>query len=136
MQKTKLALVSLLSLLVVLAPVSNALAQTKKVKKPVRVGEELAQKQRNYTEGSEFKKIEELGGKKVGDDTLDRKEGEGPFGAMIGAVAGAIVGLGASLANGITNHHGAARMARDVVVTTATCGAAGATIGGLATGPT
>lgn len=136
MPKAKLALVSLLSLLVVLAPVSTALAEAENAEKLVKSEEGLQQKQKNNSKESEFNKVEELGGEEVSEKTLDRKEGEGPFGALVGAIAGAVVGLGASLANGIANNHGAARMARDVVVTTATCSAAGATVGGLVSGPT
>ncbi|MBS3736677.1 MAG: hypothetical protein V5A87_03950 [Candidatus Bipolaricaulota bacterium] len=136
MQKTRLAFVSLLSLLVVLAPVSTALAKTRNTEKLVKSEEGLKQIQKDNPKEYEFNKVEELGGKEVSDKTLDQKEGEGPFGALIGAITGAVVGLGASLANGIVNNHGAARMARDVVVTTASCSAAGATVGGLVSGPT
>ena len=135
MQKTKFALVSLLSLLVVLAPVSTAIAKTEPAKEAVERQDKLNKKQEEGPNKVVFEKIEDEGGKNVSDKKLARKEGEGPFGAMVGAIAGAAVGLGASLANGIVNHHGAARMARDVVVATMTCGAAGATIGGMASGP-
>jgi len=135
MKKTKFALVSLLSLLVVLAPVSTAIAQAEPAKGAAEKRDKVNKNREKGSNKAVFEKIEDEGGKDVSNKELARKEGEGPFGAMVGAIAGAVVGLGTSLANGIVNHHGAARMARDVVVTTMTCGAAGATIGGMASGP-
>ena len=135
MQKTKLPIVSILSFLIILTPVLTAIANTEKAEKPVKELDEGSKNLEERKTKAVFKKIEKEGGEGVTDKELAKKEGEGPFGAMVGAITGAVVGLGASLANGIVNHHGAARMARDVVVATMTCGAAGATIGGMVSGP-
>lgn len=135
MQKTKLALVSLLSLLVVVAPAASALAQTSKMEEKVETKEKESSSNESEARGGAFDEIEAQGGNLVSDKKLETKEGEGGFGALIGGSIGALVGLGTSLAHGVTSGHGAARMARDVAVTTFTTAAAGATLGGSISGP-
>ncbi len=136
MQKVKLLLITVLSLLVVFAPVSSVLA------KPEQVNNSEKEAQKKNTDGEEssiknsaFEKIESQGGDEVSEEELNQVEGEGVFGAAVGAFVGGVVGLGTSIANGVVNGHGPARMARDAALMTATVGAAGATIGGLVTGP-
>jgi len=131
LQKTKLALVSLLSLLVVVAPAASALAQTQNMEEAVETNEKEQSSQKSEARGGVFEEIEEKGAKPVSDKKLDEKKGEGAFGALAGAVVGGLAGLGTSIANGITSGHGPAKMAHDAFMSTAAGIGAGATIGGL-----
>ncbi|MBS3788167.1 hypothetical protein KGY79_08255 [Candidatus Bipolaricaulota bacterium] len=91
MQKTKLAFVTLLSLLVVLVPVSTALAATEKVGGSVNQTSGKKATEENSKRGSVFQEIEQQGGKSVSEENL--KEIEGEFWGVVSAAAagGAIV---------------------------------------------
>jgi hypothetical protein len=135
LQKTKFAFVSLLSLLVVVAPAASALAQTPNMEVKAENKEKESSSNESEARGGAFDEIEAQGGDLVSDKKLETKEGEGAFGALIGAGVGALVGLGTSIAHGITHGHDAATMARDVSAATFGLAAAGATIGGSISGP-
>lgn len=131
MQKTKLALVSFLSLLVVVAPVSSVLAQNEPVEAPINDKSQQTRQKAEKDQTSVFQEIEKQGGNEVSDKKLDQEKGEGAFGALVGAVAGGLTGLGTSIANGVTSGHGPAQMAHDAFMSTAAGIGAGATLGGL-----
>ncbi|MBS3764979.1 hypothetical protein KGY71_00510 [Candidatus Bipolaricaulota bacterium] len=97
MQKTKFALVSLLSLLVVFAPVSSALAESIGMSKLKKPGEKLIDNQKKIeVSGSTFKDIEKLGGEEISDERLDKEEGE--LGTLLTATAVAAM----EISDGIT----------------------------------
>lgn len=131
MQKTKLALVSFLSLLVVVAPAASALAQTSKMEEKVETKEKESFSNESEARGGVFDEIEKEGANPVSNKKLDEKKGEGAFGALAGAVVGGLAGLGTSIANGVTSGHGPAKMAHDAFMSTAAGIGAGATVGGL-----
>ncbi|MBS3788168.1 hypothetical protein KGY79_08260 [Candidatus Bipolaricaulota bacterium] len=143
MQKTKLAFVTLLSLLVVLAPVSSVLAKTEPVdssQKQVLVKKES--KEKAPAQSSVFEKIESQGGDEVSEKRLDQKEGEGWFGAAVGVVTGAISGSATSLGHYLWNKSVMGHEVPDVhkVAHKAKMGAAvgaasGAFFGGVIGGP-
>lgn len=119
MSKSKLPIISLLSLLVVLAPVSSVLANTEPVvKEPEKPDEKVVESYSVFTE------LEEVGGDAVDDERLGKEEGEGFFGAIIGG----IIGLGVGIAHGIANGHGPARMARDTFISVTAGVGAGAAV--------
>lgn len=108
MQKTKLAFVSLLSLLVVLAPVSTALAETEKVEEPAKSkAGKLKKEEENSSGKSVFQKIEKNGGRGVSNEKLDKREGEG----LIGAITLGIVGAGVAVWDGITSGYSPSKIA-------------------------
>ena len=90
MQKTKLALVSVLSFLVVFAPVSTAVAnsrgldQAKETEKKVEENEEV-------TDSSVFDEIENHGGNEVSEKRLEGAKGEIALWALNGAVGSLII---------------------------------------------
>ena len=89
MQKTKFALVSLLSLLIVLVPVSTALAEHKE-----HLREKNTPKTKDIDNKGVFQKIEEQGGEEATENKLERAKGE--FWGVVGAAAagGAVVSSG------------------------------------------
>ena len=91
MQKTKLALVSLLSLLVVLAPVSSVLAETEKFQRKRDRAPVHKRQQNNQNEV--FEEIEKYGGREVGNKELAKEKGEFGYWGTIGmAAAGGALG--------------------------------------------
>lgn len=97
MQKTKFALVSLLSLLVVIAPVSPALAETIGMSKLKKPGEKMGGDQElAEANGSTFKDIEKLGGEEISDERLNKEKGE--LGTFLTATAVAAM----EISDGIT----------------------------------
>ncbi len=97
MHKTKLAFVSLLSLLVVLTPVSSALAQTKKVEGSLDQSAKQKAPRGNSDQTSVFQKIEKQGGEEVESEKLNKEKGKlGYWGTVGVAAAGGAIG-GASM---------------------------------------
>lgn len=133
MQKTKLALVSLLSLLVVLAPAASALAQTSNVKKPVKTKKKELSSNKATAHSGVFNEIKKEGAKPVSDKKLDEKKGEGPFGALVGAAVGGAIGLGVSIYHGVSQGDSPGQMAQDAFMDTCVGIGTGATVGGLYT---
>lgn len=123
MPRTKLAFVSLLSLLIVVAPVSAVLAKTGSMNislNQVDSKEQVEEESKPLT--SIFQQIEDQGGREVTDVKLDEEKGEGLFGAVVFG----LVGLGVSIAYGITHNQGPATMARQTFLTVCAGVAAGA----------
>ena len=96
MSKLKLTVITVLSLLVVLAPVSSVLAQTEPAEKPINEKSQQTRQKAEENQTSVFEEIENQGGNEVSDKKLDREEGEGLFAGLlttaVGAVAGAVGG--------------------------------------------
>ena len=129
MQKTNLALVSLLSLLVVVAPAASALAQTQNMEEAVETNEKEQSSQKSEARGGVFDEIEKKGAKPVSDKKLDEKKGEGFLAGLaasaIGAGVGAVsAGVGYAVSHAISGNSMSWR------------GAAAAVGGGFAAGAT
>lgn len=119
MSKAKISIISVLSLLIVLAPVSSVLAETE--------GKEGCQNnspQQVENLDSVFSRLEKAGGEETSDAVLSKAEGEG----LLGAIIGGLIGLGVAIAYGVTHHHGPARIARDSFYATAAGVGAGAAV--------
>lgn len=109
MQKTKFAFVSLLSLLVVVAPVSTVLAQSEPVRESVNglsQKKELSGKQEKQNDI--FQEIEKQGGDEVGNKKLDEVEGEFGYWGSVGmaALGGAVGGASYYSFGYVTGQHG------------------------------
>ncbi len=120
MSKSKLAIISLLSLLVVLAPVSSVLANTEPVAK--ESDESKVKVEESYSVFTNLE--EEVSAESVDDERLSEVEGKGVFGAIIGG----IIGLGVGIAHGVVNGHGPARIARGTFLAVTAGVGAGAAI--------
>lgn len=103
MRRPKLAFVSLLSLLIVLAPVSSVLAQNEPVEKPVNEKSQQTKQKAEKGQTSVFEEIEKQGGNEVTDKKLDQEEGEGWLGAAVGALTGAVSGAATSVGHYLWN---------------------------------
>lgn len=122
MRKAKLLLVAFLSLLIVLAPVSSVLANTKPAQRSrSHFPEKGQEKAKSMEKDSVFQKIESQGGNEVSDKRLDREKGEGPFGALAGAIAGAALSVWDDMTDGENDSWG--EMAHHAALTAAAVGA-------------
>lgn len=107
MQKTKLAFVSLLGLLIVLAPVFTTLAKEKQnLKRKNKMPQKDRNKNENLSQNAVFNEIEKQGGKEVSKNKLNKERGEAFWGAVVGGVVGVVVSVWGDMTDGNSDSWG------------------------------